>query len=751
MKVFLLTLLLLMLSNMVNAFSFPKPPMPPLPDFNLPWGGGAWGDGVERQQANYDRFDCTEEQTPAAAIWGRYIPYNLTNNNEMEFIFFERTDDGPYLNLLQWIDLTRRSSLCPYRTANRFNVTSVEADTYWSQILLGNSRFNTYSHWWLKTIITQEKGLQEVLNALYIDIQNWTPWNLIKEINYYTNPNWKNISPKRDWIVLKEVDGKIFAFWWDMNKDIWRFYWKSDLGNSFWHDWWQKVIASISWIPNWSSIIDAFGEGSSVALLLLKNYELSLFLLTYSSNTFTPNSGVPETITGLNYNPTSIHKIKCDSSSCKIAVLNWETLKIKNLNNFNETPIEIDIWRTINSWELFLSNDRVIVKEWNSYYSVEQRNNATALEFKFFEPFYAGWWPVWLTLPRNPLFPDTESAPAVACNITDNSDDDIWYLDIHTWSPSDTKPLENQVFTYADQTSYCYKNRYFSIQTRNNDCWTCVKYPMKQCFPNPKPWKSDLCWHPRVYMKTKMPFRFIYYYNAIVKPQPIFTFTKNNELNFSGNFDFWNKRIIWIFGREEDDNFKWFNSKNIKDMLTVEKNVDLVRKGLEIKFKKTPSFAIWNDFYADKTWLVYSETWMINYRESEIFKWSYNFLKEFPPGHHKLHLVFFARNNDYDADLTFRANMVYWFWDWWRWAYWTLQGVSDEELNLDSRAFWLSPDIKPDNYNIYYYVVVYDFYVPEISNISWTDKLDFWKIRDFGVFLRGFLWVNPDYSGENKG
>ena len=225
-----------------------------------------------------------------------------------------------------------------------------------------------------------------------------------------------------------------------------------------------------------------------------------------------------------------------------------------------------------------------------------------------------------------------------------------------------------------------------------------------------------------------MPFRFIYYYNAIVKPQPIFTFTKNNELNFSGNFDFWNKRIIWIFGREEDDNFKWFNSKNIKDMLTVEKNVDLVRKGLEIKFKKTPSFAIWNDFYADKTWLVYSETWMINYRESEIFKWSYNFLKEFPPGHHKLHLVFFARNNDYDADLTFRANMVYWFWDWWRWAYWTLQGVSDEELNLDSRAFWLSPDIKPDNYNIYYYVVVYDFYVPEISNISWTDKV-YWGLR----------------------
>lgn len=681
-----------------------------------------------------EEFSCTDEKVPTS-IWNKFLPL-ITSLNTIEFVSFDQRDWETYGIFWKWIDLSTSPSGCPYEKSMEI-IIAEDLKLAWSIIMAENSNITINEVWWkIKANILWWKLSWNEYPSYLLNIDTGRPQDdFFRILPFYPKKN--PIIWKRYWQLIIEINWDIFLIWWKNNSwkryyDLWKFYPVWNQNNLSINNWWQKII-DLSDNLNWFTIKDAYQLGNDINLIVEKNWGLMVYSLWINKNWFTKWSSFTK-IEWLSTTPASTIKSRCNDSVCIIAVHTWKNVKIYDFKNWN--LIKKTLIDELLKSQLHLTNDRIIIQNWNNYYSWTQNNWNDFIKFSLF------WY---------------NKSPETNSQCLDNTwNKELSFLD-NAWNDAKLDIFENQTLTYNDPENYCFKSKQLRFETKDPACWNCVNMIYKcakvSLFDKHCDWWKG-------YMRSFMPFKFVPIKSPNIYTQPIFTFAKNNSLNFTWNFDLWDLKIMWVYAWEEKWDFKWFTRDEMNNILNVKnKNIDLVKDNRWtsnpwddwLKFKNYPSISI--NTWSINPWYVFWSWWLIDITNNEISRASFNYNQEFEPGHHTLHLVVFALNKNKDLNKTIRANLLYWFW-WWFRAY--VQWWNQKQ-DLDASAFWSDPrteklwTTKPDNYNIYYYPIVYDFYVPEITNFwDWEIKT-LWGQRPIIKWVWAIPWSEMTfYSWYSK-
>lgn len=183
------------------------------------------------------------------------------------------------------------------------------------------------------------------------------------------------------------------------------------------------------------------------------------------------------------------------------------------------------------------------------------------------------------------------------------------------------------------------------------------------------------------------------------------------------------------------------------------------------------SFSTWSTSVDSKSWLDFATLISDNFHPIsnnwKIQTWSFIFSKKFSPGYHKVHLMFITQpwtknisNTQIASGISpkSRNQVVLDFakWEWiWDPKFWPLPswyncyGHCSWKRNTPS-TFWYSENNwndELDNYRLQYQAFVYEFYVPEVTNIKdwkiwWTKPSFVWRYtpRDSQLFFYSGSW-----------
>ena len=348
----------------------------------------------------YAEYTCSSDEIPPL-MFGLAIPLISTTDNSVRFYTFENINSQ--VTAIEWnkIDLTREPAWCPYVKNSSLMIPPVMQQAWW--ILFSsnprieleeiNGIFAAKIMWWKMDWNDYPPWV------LYLD--TWTT-EVFKQVQFYekytvsasdpTNPvldrTFVPLAPKRYGQILKKINWKIFLFGWSSNSweeyfDIWRYYEKPE--NNF--DWWQKKLDLRSQLP-WFKLLDVYqlSTSSDINLLLTKwpnVFKLKLQLL--GGNTLSYNWAAPIRINGVEISNSSNTAVKCNNTICKLAILEGLTLTIHDLKTWSSISKQMRTWI---SWvKIYLTNNQVIVKKWNTYYSWTQTNWDDFIRHDFF-----GYW-----------------------------------------------------------------------------------------------------------------------------------------------------------------------------------------------------------------------------------------------------------------------------------------------------------------------------------------------------------------------
>jgi len=196
-------------------------------------------------------------------------------------------------------------------------------------------------------------------------------------------------------------------------------------------------------------------------------------------------------------------------------------------------------------------------------------------------------------------------------------------------------------------------------------------------------------------------------------------YCKNSACSFTWEFiwftnDFFSKYVdlknnrayFWI---SDHDKWKWWDKclsiSPFSSNWTCD--TDSNKDNFEITFWTWSDLVKWS-------WLDFANIYWDNFEKKDSLTWSFLFSKKFSPWYHKIHMAFLSQPNMEDDDIFYSAAL--------KWINWTklhyeqsnawTKNLSASDLNCDDcDKIW-------DSYKINYQAYVYEFYVPEISNIE---------------------------------
>lgn len=279
--------------------------------------------------------------------------------------------------------------------------------------------------------------------------------------------------------------------------------------------------------------------------------------------------------------------------------------------------------------------------------------------------------------------------------------------------------------------------------------------------------------------------------NSQIKLSPIQSLKKNNEISFWWNFNFTNNRkILDVFIKEEWEwsnlcilswnncqntkPFKWFNEEFFQNYLEIKNRKSFLHISQHEKLPEPWDFCIrWRSPLVDETvcseekieplsisfytwsslnntditkWSIISDNFEPISNNWNIWSWSFLIQKKFEPWYHKIHMMIATQPDNQTINEAIIWSKLRWDW-WYEFDAQKLVYYSDfwwlrrDTIDYKTEDFWLNKSLNelPESLDIEYQAYVYEFYIPEITNIDeeWdVDKI----ILSWGKPL--FSWIN---------